>query len=108
MFERVFKNFTKDPAFKDETRIKKVSLLGKKRKALKDIIMNRELPLDERFAAQMKLNEMPRDGSFIRVRNRCLVTGRPRGNYRKFKMSRIAFRELASTGQVPGILKSSW
>ena len=93
---------------KNETRIKKVTLMGKKRKALKDIIMNRELPLDERFAAQMKLNEMPRDGSFIRVRNRCLVTGRPRGNYRKFKMSRIAFRELASTGQVPGILKSSW
>ena len=62
---------------KNETRIKKVSLMGKKRKALKDIIMNRELPLDERFAAQMKLNEMPRDGSFIRVRNRCLVTGRP-------------------------------
>ena len=93
---------------KNETRIKKVLLMGKKRKALKDTIMNRELPLDERFAAQMKLNEMPRDGSFIRVRNRCLVTGRPRGNYRKFKMSRIAFRELASTGQVPGILKSSW
>ena len=93
---------------KNETRIKKVSLMGKKRKALKDIIMNRELPLDERFAAQMKLNEIPRDGWFIRVRNRCLVTGRPRGNYRKFKMSRIAFRELASTGQVPGILKSSW
>ena len=93
---------------KNETRIKKVSLMGKKRKALKDVIMNRKFPLDERFAAQMKLNEMPRDGSFIRVRNRCLVTGRPRGNYRKFKMSRIAFRELASTGQVPGILKSSW
>ena len=93
---------------KNETRIKKVSLMGKKRKALKETVMNRELPLDERFAAQMKLNEMPRDGSFIRVRNRCLVTGRPRGNYRKFKMSRIAFRELASTGQVPGILKSSW
>ena len=93
---------------KNETRIKKVSLMGKKRKALKDIIMNRELPLDERFAAQMKLNEMPRDGSFIRVRNRCLITARPRANYRKFKISRIAFRELASTGQVPGILKSSW
>mgnify|MGYP005700778739 FL=1 len=93
---------------KNETRIKQVSLMGKKRKALKSISMTRELPLDERFAAQMKLNEMPRDGSFIRVRNRCLVTGRPRGNYRKFKMSRIAFRELASTGQVPGVLKSSW
>jgi small subunit ribosomal protein S14 len=93
---------------KNETRIRKVSLMGKKRKALKDIIMNRDLPLEERFTAQMKLNEMPRDGSSLRVRNRCLVTGRPRGNYRKFKMSRIAFRELASTGQVPGVLKSSW
>ena len=93
---------------KNETRIKKVSLMSKKRRALKDIIMNRDLPLEERFTAQMKLNEMPRDGSSIRVRNRCLVTGRPRGNYRKFKMSRIAFRELASTGQVPGVLKSSW
>jgi len=93
---------------KNETRIKKVSLMGKKRKSLKKIIMNRDLPLDERFSAQIKLNEMPRDSSHIRVRNRCLITGRPRGNYRKFKMSRIAFRELASTGQVPGILKSSW
>ena len=93
---------------KNETRIRKVSLMGKKRKALKDIIMNKDLPLEERFTAQMKLNEMPRDGSSIRVRNRCLVTGRPRGNYRKFKMSRIAFRELASTGQVPGVLQSSW
>ena len=93
---------------KNETRIKKVSLMGDKRKALKKIIMSRELPLDERFAAQIKLNEMPRDGSFIRVRNRCLITGRPRGNYRKFKMSRIALRELALTGQIPGMVKSSW
>ena len=96
---KICKNISKHPRLLDSS---------KKRKALKSIIMNRELPLDERFAAQMKLNEMPRDGSFIRVRNRCLITGRPRGNYRKFKMSRIAFRELASTGQVPGILKSSW
>ena len=93
---------------KNETRIKKVSLMGNKRKSLKKIIMNRNLPLDERFSAQIRLNEMPRDGSYIRVRNRCLITGSPRGKYRKFKMSRIAFRELASTGQVPGILKSSW
>ena len=93
---------------KNETRIKKVSLMGDKRKALKKIIMNRELPLDERFAAQIKLNEMPRDGSFIRVRNRCLITGRPRGNYRKFKMSRIALREFALAGQIPGMVKSSW
>ena len=93
---------------KNNRRIKLSNKFYKKRKALKDIIMNRDLPLEERFTAQMKLNEMPRDGSPIRVRNRCLVTGRPRGNYRKFKMSRIAFRELASTGQVPGVLKSSW
>ena len=93
---------------KNLKRIKLVKKYEKKRAELKKIIMNRQLPLDERFAAQIKLNEMPRDGSFIRVRNRCLITGRPRGNYRKFKMSRIAFRELASTGQVPGILKSSW
>ena len=93
---------------KNETRIKKVSLMGDKRKALKKIIMNRQLPLDERFAAQIKLNEMPRDGSFIRVRNRCLITGRPRGNYRKFKMSRIALREFALAGQIPGMVKSSW
>jgi len=93
---------------KNKTRIRKVSSMKSKRATLKKIIMDRKLPMDQRFAAQMKLNEMPRDGSSIRVRNRCLITGRPRGNYRKFKMSRIAFRELASNGQVPGIGKSSW
>ncbi len=93
---------------KNKTRIKKVLSMRQKRKDLKQIIMNKSLPMDERFQAQMKLNNMPRDGSSIRVRNRCLITGRPRGNYRKFKMSRIAFRELASTGQIPGIVKSSW
>ncbi len=93
---------------KNKTRIKKVLSMRQKRKDLKQIIMNKSVPMDERFQAQMKLNNMPRDGSSIRVRNRCLITGRPRGNYRKFKMSRIAFRELASTGQIPGIVKSSW
>ena len=93
---------------KNKTRIRKVSSMKSKRANLKKIIMDKKLPMDQRFAAQMKLNEMPRDGSSIRVRNRCLITGRPRGNYRKFKMSRIAFRELASNGQVPGIVKSSW
>ena len=93
---------------KNKTRIKKVLSMRQRRKDLKQIIMNKSLPMDERFQAQMKLNNMPRDGSSIRVRNRCLITGRPRGNYRKFKMSRIAFRELASTGQIPGIVKSSW
>ena len=93
---------------KNKTRIKKVLSMRQKRKDLKQIIMNKSVPMDERFQAQIKLNNMPRDGSSIRVRNRCLITGRPRGNYRKFKMSRIAFRELASTGQIPGIVKSSW
>ncbi len=93
---------------KNKIRMKKVLSMANKRKSLKQVIMNKSLPMDERFQAQMKLNSMPRDGSTIRVRNRCLITGRPRGNYRKFKMSRIAFRELASTGQIPGIVKSSW
>ena len=89
-------------------RIKLSDKFFKKRQALKKIIMDKKLTLEERFKAQQKLSKLPRNSSKIRVRNRCLVTGRPRGNYRKFKMSRIAFRELASTGQVPGILKSSW
>ena len=93
---------------KNKIRMKKVLSMANKRKSLKQVIMNKSLPMDERFQAQMKLNSMPRDGSSIRVRNRCLITGRPRGNYRKFKMSRIAFRELASSGQIPGIVKSSW
>ena len=93
---------------KNKIRMKKVLSMANKRQSLKQVIMNKSLPMDERFQAQMKLNSMPRDGSSIRVRNRCLITGRPRGNYRKFKMSRIAFRELASTGQIPGIVKSSW
>ena len=93
---------------KNKIRMKKVLSMANKRKSLKQVVMIKSLPMDERFQAQMKLNSMPRDGSSIRVRNRCLITGRPRGNYRKFKMSRIAFRELASTGQIPGIVKSSW
>ena len=93
---------------KNLKRIKLVKKYAKKRAELKKIINNRKLELSERFDAQLKLNKLPKNSAKIRVRNRCLVTGRPRGNYRKFKMSRIAFRELASTGQVPGILKSSW
>ena len=79
-----------------------------KRAALKAIIMNKELSMEERFKAQLKLNEMPRNGAKIRVRNRCEVTGRPRGFYRKLKMSRIALRELGSYGKIPGLVKSSW
>jgi small subunit ribosomal protein S14 len=64
--------------------------------------------MEERFQARLKLAEMPRNGAKIRIRNRCEVTGRPRAFYRKFKMSRIALRDLGSTGQVPGLVKSSW
>lgn len=66
------------------------------------------LPFEERLKAQIKLSQMPRDASKSRIRNRCELTGRPRGNFRKFGLSRIALRELASWGQVPGLVKSSW
>jgi small subunit ribosomal protein S14 len=79
-----------------------------KRAELKAIVMDRSLPPEERFAAQLKLNELPRNGAAVRVRNRCEVTGRPRAYYRKFKMSRIALRELGSQGRIPGLVKSSW
>jgi small subunit ribosomal protein S14 len=69
---------------------------------------DKSLPFEDRLAAQIKLSEMPRNGSRTRCRNRCSLTGRPRGNLRKFGMSRIALRELASWGQVPGLVKSSW
>ena len=70
--------------------------------------MDRELSIEERFNAQLKLSEMPRNSSEVRYRNRCELTGRPRGFYRKFKMSRIALRELGNFGLIPGIVKSSW
>ena len=79
-----------------------------KRNRLKDISSNRSLPIEERFDAQLKLSEMPRNGAKVRLRNRCLITGRPRGYYRKVKMSRIALREYALSGQIPGMVKSSW
>lgn len=79
-----------------------------KRAELKAIARNQELPVDERFAAQLKLAALPRNAAPSRVRNRCEVTGRPRGFYRKLRMSRIALRELASNGMVPGMVKSSW
>ena len=93
---------------KNKRRERKVANQAKKRAALKAIIMNRELPMEERFKAQLKMNELPRDGSKIRVRNRCEVSGRPRGYYRKLKMSRIALRELGNYGRIPGLVKSSW
>ena len=79
-----------------------------KRKALKAIVMDQSKPLEERFRAQLKLSAMPRNGSKIRIRNRCEVTGRPRGYYRKLKLCRNQLRELASQGLIPGMVKSSW
>jgi small subunit ribosomal protein S14 len=79
-----------------------------KRSALKATIMDRETGAEERFAAVLKLAEMPRNGAKIRVRLRCELTGRPRANYRKFKLCRVALRDLASAGQIPGMVKASW
>ena len=81
---------------------------AEKRAALTEIANNKELPMEERFAARLKLARLPRNGSPTRIRNRCEVTGRPRGFYRKVKMSRIALRELGNQGLIPGLVKSSW
>ena len=93
---------------KNLKRIRLVSKFAKKRRELKKIIKNRKLPLDERFTAQLKLAKLPRNSAKIRIRNRCEITGRPHGVYRKLKISRIALRELASQGKIPGMTKSSW
>jgi small subunit ribosomal protein S14 len=79
-----------------------------KRAALKAKTRDLSIPMDERFAAQLKLAELPRNSAKIRVRNRCEVSGRPRGYYRKLKLSRIALRQLGNLGQIPGLVKSSW
>jgi len=79
-----------------------------KRAALKSIVMDRTLPVEDRFDATMKLAALPRNGAKVRVRLRCELTGRARANYRKFKLCRIALRDLASAGQIPGMVKASW
>lgn len=79
-----------------------------RRAKLKELAQDEDLPLEERFEARLKLAELPRNSAENRIRNRCEVTGRPRGYYRKLKMSRIALRELGSLGKVPGLVKSSW
>lgn len=79
-----------------------------RRAALKAIISDRTVSEEERFDAMLKLAAMPRNGSRTRVHSRCELTGRPRGNYRKFKLSRVVLRDLASAGQIPGMVKSSW
>ena len=89
-------------------RIRMVKKFMKKRQELKKIIKNKNLPLDERFKAQLKLAKIPKNSAKNRIRNRCEITGRPHGVYRKLKISRIALRELASSGKIPGMTKSSW
>jgi small subunit ribosomal protein S14 len=79
-----------------------------RRSRLKEIVRDKSLPMEDRFAAALKLAQVPRNSSKTRIRNRCEVTGRPRGVYRKLKMSRIAMRDLGSKGLVPGLVKSSW
>ena len=89
-------------------RINLVNKFLKKREKLKKIINNKKLPLEERFKAQLKLAKLPRNSAKTRIRNRCEITGRPHGVYRKLRISRIALRELASKGKIPGMTKSSW
>ncbi len=98
----------KSAVAKNERRKKLVAKYAEKRAALKAIAEDESLPMEERFKARLKLAELPRNSAANRVRNRCEVTGRPRGYYRKFNMSRISLRQLASDGQVPGVVKSSW
>ena len=93
---------------KNNRRIKLSNKFYKKRKNLKKIIMNKQLPLEERFKAQQKLSNMPRNSSKVRVRNRCQISGRPHGVYRKLKISRIALRKLGLEGKIPGMVKSGW
>ena len=93
---------------KNNKRIKLVNKFFKKRQSLKKIIMNKSLTLEERFKAQQKLSKLPRNSAKNRIMNRCQITGRPHGVYRKLKISRIALRQLGLEGKIPGMVKSSW
>ena len=93
---------------KNNKRIKLSDKFFKKREKLKKIVMNKNLTLEERFKAQQKLSKLPRNSAKIRVMNRCQITGRPHGVYRKLKISRIALRQLGLQGKIPGLVKSSW
>ena len=93
---------------KNLSRQRLIKKFKQKRKMLKLKIMDKSISLEERISFQNKLNDLPRNGSAIRHRNRCEITGRPRGNYRKFGLSRIKLRELSMTGDLPGVVKSSW
>lgn len=93
---------------KNKKRRKLTDRYAAKRAALKAIVMDQKKPIEERFRAQIKLAALPRNSSKTRIRNRCEVTGRPRAYYRKLNMSRVALRELGNSGQIPGLVKSSW
>jgi small subunit ribosomal protein S14 len=93
---------------RNDKRRKLVKKFAARRARLKAIANDSTLPMEERFAARLKLAQLPRNSSPNRVRNRCELTGRPRGYYRKLRMSRIALRELTSSGRIPGMVKSSW
>ena len=93
---------------KNKKRIKLAKKYEAKRKKLKKIVMDKKVNLNERFEAALKLAKLPKNSAKNRIRNRCEITGRPHGYYRKLKMSRIALRELASMGKIPGMTKSSW
>ena len=93
---------------KNNKRIKLSKKFYKKRLTLKKIIMDKNLPLEERFKAQQKLSKLPRNSAKNRIMNRCQITGRPHGVYRKLKISRIALRQLGLQGKIPGMVKSSW
>jgi small subunit ribosomal protein S14 len=93
---------------KDKKRRQMVSRFAARRAELKKLIMDQSKPIEERFRAQLELAALPRNSSKTRIRNRCEVTGRPRGYYRKLRMSRIALRELGNSGLIPGMVKSSW
>ncbi len=93
---------------KNNMRIKLSQKYSKKRTNLKKIIMDKNISLEERFKAQQKLSKLPRNSAKVRVMNRCQITGRPHGVYRKLKISRIALRQLGLEGKIPGMVKSSW
>ncbi len=93
---------------KNKARQKLAARFAARRARLKTIVSDKDVSPEERFEAQLKLAALPRNSSKTRVRNRCELSGRPRAFYRKFKLSRIALRELASAGQIPGVVKSSW
>ncbi|HEY4995692.1 MAG TPA: 30S ribosomal protein S14 [Aestuariivirga sp.] len=93
---------------RNNKRRKMAKSMGTKRAKLKALVMKKDTPMEERFAAALKLAEMPRNSAKVRIRNRCELTGRPRSFYRKVKLSRIALRQMANSGLIPGMVKSSW